>query len=168
MVRRTTDRAGEQMADPFMQDLVGGQPDRVFDPVDFEILLDIGIGEADVGAEIDARDFSAIARHEELQNVVPSVGAVNVTGTQRASFKIAELIEHEQRMIAGALVVAVPDAILLLALGRADAGIRVEQDTARRTAGVNAIDPHSRKIGEGGQVLFRRQPLRLEASHLAG
>jgi hypothetical protein len=34
---------------------------------------------------------------------------VNVAGAQHATFQIAELIEHEQRMIAGAGVMAVPD-----------------------------------------------------------
>jgi hypothetical protein len=33
---------------------------------------------------------------------------------------------------------------------------------------VNAIDPFARKVGEDGQVLSRRQPLRLKAAHLAG
>ena len=40
---------------------------------------------------------------------------------QDAALQIAELIEHEQRVVAGALVMAVPDAHLLLAMRRADA-----------------------------------------------
>jgi hypothetical protein len=35
---------------------------------------------------------------------------VDVAGTQSAAFQIAELVEHEERMIAGALVMAVPGA----------------------------------------------------------
>jgi hypothetical protein len=40
-------------------------------------------------------------------------------GTQGAAFEITELVEHEQRMIAGAGAMPVPDAHFLLAMGRA-------------------------------------------------
>jgi hypothetical protein len=82
-------------------------------------------------AKIDARDFSAIARHDGFENALPAIGAVNVAGTKCAAFQIAELIEQEQRMIAGAVVVPVPDAVLLLAMGRADAGVHVERHPLR-------------------------------------
>src|SRR6266404_8935629 len=107
VVGRATYRTLEQVADAFLQDAVRRKPDRVLDAFRFQILVDIGIGEARVGAEIDARDLAAIARHDGLQHILPAVGAVNVAGTKRAAFQIAELIEHEQRMIAGAVVVAV-------------------------------------------------------------
>jgi hypothetical protein len=61
----------------------------------------------------------------------------------------------------------VPDAHLLFAMGRADARIHVEHDALRRTAGVNAVDPLTGKIGERGQVLFGREAARLETPHLA-
>ena len=107
----------------------------------FEELVDLGIGEGGVGPEIDARDLAPIARHDRLEHALPAVGAVHVAGTQRAAFQIAELVEHEQRMIAGAGVMAVPDAHLLLAMGRADARIHVEHDASRRTAAMHAVDP---------------------------
>ena len=40
-----------------------------------------------------------------------------VNGTERAALQITELVEHEQRMIAGAFAMAVPDAHLLFAIG---------------------------------------------------
>src|SRR6516162_6934741 len=58
--------------------------------------------------------------HDGLEHVVP-VSAVHVAGTQSTAFEVAKLIEHEQRVIAGAGVMAVPDAHLLLAVGRAHA-----------------------------------------------
>jgi hypothetical protein len=39
-VRRSSDRALEQVADPVLQDLIGGQADRVFDPFSFQALVD--------------------------------------------------------------------------------------------------------------------------------
>ena len=65
--------------------------------------------------------FALVARHDGLEHVVPAVSAVHVAGTQSTAFEVAELIEHEQRVIAGAGVMAVPDAHLLLAMGRAHA-----------------------------------------------
>ena len=80
-------------------------------------------------------------RHDGIEFVLPTVGAVDVTGTQRTAFEVTELIEHEQRMIAGAFEVTVSDAHLLLATGRADARIHVKHDTSRRATALDAIDP---------------------------
>jgi hypothetical protein len=66
---------------------------------------------------------------------------VDVAGAQGAAFQIAKLVEHEQRMIAGALEMAVPDAHLLLAMRWADARIHVEHDASGRTAAMNLVDP---------------------------
>ena len=61
----------------------------------------------------------------------------------------------------------VPDTVFLFAMRRAHARIHVEQDTSRRTATMNAVDPLARKISERRKVLFRREPARLKAAHLA-
>jgi hypothetical protein len=92
---------------------------------------------------------------------------VDIAGTQRASFQIAELVEYEQRRIAGALVVAVPDAHLLLAMCRADARIHIEHDAARWPSSVHEVDPLTGQGGKGGEVRICRKPLRLETAHLA-
>src|SRR5580704_17742444 len=65
-------------------------------------------------------------------------------------------------MIAGTFVVAVPNAQLLFAVGRADARIHVEHDASWRTTGVKPVDPLARKTGERRQVLFGREPAGLE------
>ncbi len=70
--RGAADRSLEQIADAFLQDAVGRQPNGVFDPFPFEILVDLGIGEAGVGAEIEARNLAAIAGHDRLQDALPS------------------------------------------------------------------------------------------------
>jgi hypothetical protein len=82
VIGRAANRAFEQMADPLLQDAVRRQANGVFDPFGFEELVDIGIGEAGVGPEINARNLAAITRHDRLQNAVPSIGAVNVAGPQ--------------------------------------------------------------------------------------
>jgi hypothetical protein len=92
---------------------------------------------------------------------------VHVARTKHTTFQIAKLIEHEQRMIAGAGVMAVPDAHFLLAVGRAYARIHIEHDTSRRAAAVHKVDPLSEKIGKSREVYGRRKPLRLKPAHLA-
>ena len=63
------------------------------DPFGFEKLVDLGIGKAGVGSEINERDLAAIARHDRLQNAVPSVGAVDVTRAQGGAFQIANWLK---------------------------------------------------------------------------
>ena len=48
-----------------------------------------------------ANVLAAITRHDRLQHIFPAIGAVDIAGAQGASFQIAELVEDEQRMIAG-------------------------------------------------------------------
>src|SRR5215831_16454891 len=54
------------------------------------------------------RDLALVARHDGLEHVVPAVSAVHVAGTQSTAFEVAKLVEHEQRVIAGAGVKADP------------------------------------------------------------
>ena len=63
---------------------------------------------------------------------------------------------------------AVVGAAFLFAVGRALARIHVEHDDLRRSPLVHRVDPLARQIGESGEVLRPRQPLGLEAAHLAG
>ena len=62
---------------------------------------------------------------------------------------------------------AVPDAVLLFAVRRADARIHIEHDASWRTAAMNFVDPLAGQIGERRKVPFCREPARLEATHLA-
>ena len=62
---------------------------------------------------------------------------------------------------------AVVGRALLVAIGRADTGLQVENHLFRRTAVVNPVDPKPGQIGKGGDVVVSGQKLRLEASHLA-
>ena len=56
IVGRAAERALEHVSDPFLQDAVGRETDRILDALGFEKLVDIRISEAGVGAEVDARD----------------------------------------------------------------------------------------------------------------
>jgi hypothetical protein len=53
-IGRSSDRTLEQVANPTLQDLVGRQPDRIFDPLGFKELVDLGHREGCIGSKIDA------------------------------------------------------------------------------------------------------------------
>jgi hypothetical protein len=167
-VRRAADRALQQIADRALQDAVGWQPDRVADMPGFEKLVHLGVGESCITSEIEALHYVPVAGDHRLQHRAPAVCAVHVAWPQGAALDIAELIEHEQRVITGAAEMAIVGAAFLLAIGRALARIHVEHDDLRRSPPVHLADPLTGKIGERGKVLGPAQPLRLEAAHLAG
>ena len=91
-----------------------------------------------------------------------------VPGPQGAALQIDKLIEHEQRVIAGAPEMAVVGAAFLFAVGGALARSHVEHDGPRRSPLVHRVDPPAGQIGESGEVRQTGQPLGLEAPHLAG
>ena len=62
---------------------------------------------------------------------------------------------------------AVPHAILLLAMGRAHARIHVEHDAAGRSAAMHKVDPLAGQVGKSRKVLVCSKPLRLKAANLA-
>jgi capsule polysaccharide modification protein KpsS len=41
VIRRTIDRALEQVADAFLQDAIHGQTDGVFDPLGLQVVVDV-------------------------------------------------------------------------------------------------------------------------------
>jgi hypothetical protein len=93
---------------------------------------------------------------------------VDVAGAQSAPFQVAELVEDEQRVIAGAAEMTIVGRPFLLAMGWAHAGVHVEHHRLYGAAGMHGIDPAPGQIGECVQVGLLGQHLGLEAAHLAG
>ena len=93
---------------------------------------------------------------------------MDIARPQRAPLQIAELVEHEQRVIAHAGEVTVVGGAFLRAVGLADAAVHVEHDGGLRPAFMHQVDPGTGEIGQGGNVRLAGQPSRLEAAHLAG
>ena len=77
------------------------------------------LGEGRIGAEVEIDAALAVAGDHRLQHQAPVLGAVDVAGPEPAALQIAVLIEHEQRVVAGAAEVNVPDRTFLFAVGRA-------------------------------------------------
>jgi hypothetical protein len=134
----------------------------------FEELVDLAVGEGRIASEIQPLHDGAVARDHWLQHYTPAISAMDATRSQSAPLNIAELVEHEQWVIAGAAEMAVVGAAFLVAVGRALARIHVEYDHLWRALLVHLVDPLAGQIGECDEVLWPAQPLRLEAAHLAG
>jgi hypothetical protein len=62
---------------------------------------------------------------------------------------------------------AIPDAVLLFAVDGAHARTHIEHDATRWTAAVHKVDSRAGKSAKDREVLRCREPLRLEAAHLA-
>jgi hypothetical protein len=92
---------------------------------------------------------------------------VDVTWPQRASLQITVLVEHEQRMVAGAREVPVVGRALLRAVGRAHAAVDIEHQRCSRPSCLDAVDPVPGQVGECSEVPLLGHRARLEAAHLA-
>ena len=57
------------------------------------------------------------------------------------ALQVAKLVEQEKRMVTRTGIMSVPDAHLLLAMGRADAGVHVEHDPLHGSASMHDVDP---------------------------
>src|SRR3954452_12004620 len=141
LVGWTSHRTLEQMSDPALENRIGGQADHVPVVLRFQELVDLRRGKTRIGAEVAPLYRGPVAGDHRLQHRAPALSGVNVAGTKRTPLQVAELAEHEQRMIAGAAKVAVVGAALLLAMGGAHAGVHVEHDPPYGAAGVNPVDP---------------------------
>src|SRR5262249_40033399 len=76
-----SDRALEQVGNPVLQDLVGGQTDRVFDVLSLQVLVDAWNDDCGLGPEIAAPHPAAIPPDGRLEHALPAVGAVHVAET---------------------------------------------------------------------------------------
>src|SRR5215211_6168449 len=166
--RRTAHRTREQVSDPALKDGMGGEADHIAVVLRLQELIDLGRGKRRIGSEVAPLHRGPVSGDHRLQHVAPALGGVDVAGAQGAAFEITKLIEHEQRMIAGAAEVAVVGGPFLLTKGWADAGAHVEHNPLHRTTSMDAVDPASRQLGERGPVCLLGQHLGLKPTHLAG
>src|SRR5688500_6982152 len=109
-----------------------------------------------------------VTSNHRLQNRTPTIGTMDVARSQRTPFDITELVEDEERVVAGAAEMPIIGAAFLFAVGRALARIHVEHDDLRRSPPAYFINPLTRQIDKSGEVLGSAQPFRLETAHLAG
>src|SRR3954454_14529457 len=113
---RTAHWTLEQVSDPPLKDRIGGQADDIGIALRFQEFVDLRRGKTRIGSEVAPLHRGPVSGDHRLQRVAPALGGGDVAGPQGAAFAIAELIEHKQWVIAGAAVMAVIGAALLLAM----------------------------------------------------
>ena len=138
VVGRAADGSPEQMGDACLKNLVLRQTDRVQEALGFEIFVHLRRGEGGVTSEIQSSLPTLVANDNRFQHAFPVIGRVDVAGTQGAPFQITELVEQEQGMVASASEVSVVGCSLLVAVGRADARVHVEDDHLRWATVMNS------------------------------
>src|SRR4051812_42883622 len=119
------------MSDLVLQDLIGRQADRVAGTLGFKKFVDLGIGKGCVTSKIQMLHDASVTCDYRLQHRTPTVGTMDVARSQRTPFDIAELVEHEQRVVAGTGKMPVVSAAFLLTVGRALARIHIKYDGVR-------------------------------------
>ena len=87
--------------------VVAGEPYSVMDLPLLEVLIDIRLGEGGIGPKVPAHSRRRIARQYRIQHLPPVARAMYVARTEHGPLAVAELVEHEQRMVAHAPKVAV-------------------------------------------------------------
>jgi hypothetical protein len=120
-----------------------------------------------VAAKGDAFHCSSVARNDRLEHLLPTIGAVSVARSKRAALQIAELVEDKQWMVARTAAVAVPNALLLITVGRVHAGVHVEDDLLAWPVLADTIDPAPTQISKRAKIAVSREPSCLEPAHLA-
>ena len=162
-------RPGQPMCNLLPQHGIGRQPNGVEIASLFEPCVDRRAGIGGVGAEEAATKLAASgAGDHRVEHIPPVVGAVDIAMTQGTAFQHPELVEHKERMVAGAVEMPVPGGALLLAMGRADRAVHVQRDVLQPAAIMKPVDPLAVQIGQRLPVLGHGQRLGLEPTHLRG
>jgi hypothetical protein len=95
MVRWTTDGPSQQMGNAFLKNLVLRQTDRVEKTLGFQKLVDVRGGEGGIPPEVATQVPFPVTLNDGFKNLTPTIGAMNIAGTQGASFQITELVKQE-------------------------------------------------------------------------
>ena len=83
------------MGDTFLKNLIGFKTDDVFVILSFQEFIKVRQGKGGIPSEVAAQVPFPVTLNDRFQNFPSSVSAVDVAGTQGASFQITELVEQE-------------------------------------------------------------------------
>jgi len=100
----TANGTRQKMDNTFLKDFIGFGTDDVFVIPSFQKFIKVRRGKSGVPSEIAAQVPFPVTLDDGFQNVAPAVGAMNIAGAQRTPLKVTELVEQEQRMVAGAAI----------------------------------------------------------------
>ena len=150
------------MRDPRTQDGIAGQPDGVEIACLLQPPIDRGNCIGGVSAEEAHEVALGISSDHRVEDLLPTVGAVDVAIAQGAALQHAELVEQEVRVVASAVEMPVPGCAFLIAMGRADGAVHVQHDVLQPVAVVEAVNPRAIQIGQRCSDLGQGQRLGFE------
>ena len=122
------------MSNTLLENSIRFEVNGVEETLTFQELIDIRRSERRVATKIKSDLPFPVTLNDRFQNLTPTVGAMNIAGTQGTPFQITELVEQEKGMVADAAEVTIVRRSLLFAMGRADAAVHVEDDHLRWAA----------------------------------
>jgi len=166
-LRRASDRPRQEVLDLPLQDIVRRQPDCIAISLGLESFVDVRIGECRIPSEEQSNIEIAIAGDDGIEHFLPVLRAVDIPLPEHGPLEVAELVEAEQGMVAGAAEVAVVRRSLLPAVGLAHRAVHVQHDPRELPRLLDAIDPFPRELRKSDLVLLRGEHLCLEPANLA-
>jgi len=136
-------------------------------PLCFEYVIQLRDGEGRIPSEELGDVHPAVTFDHGLQYSLPVVGTGDIATAQQRSLNIPVLIEEEQRVVALTFEVAVVGRAFLLAIGRADRAVHVEDQLAGWTPLADSVHPFAGHRQERVEVVRVAQHVCLKTGHLA-
>ena len=156
------------MLDFALQHPIGRKADGVEVSFLLQERVDVWVGEGGVSSEKASKLLVTVASNHRLEHRAPVVRAVDVPLAQYRPLQVPELVEAEQWMVAATSKVTVVCRALLTAIRLAHRAVHVEDDLALWFPLPQPVDPLSRKVHQGFQILTPSEDRRLEPTHLTG
>ncbi len=92
MVRRTANGAGQQMGYALLKNSIRFEADGVEEIFRLQELVDVRCGKGGIPSEVTTQVPFPVTRNNWFQNVAPTVGTMNIAGTQGTPLQITELV----------------------------------------------------------------------------
>ena len=83
------------MSNTLLENSIRFEANGVEETLTFQELIDIRRGEGCIPSEVAAQVPFPVTLNDRFQNLTPTVGAMNIAGTQGTPFQITELVEQE-------------------------------------------------------------------------
>ena len=99
------------MSNTLLENSIRFEVNGVEETLTFQELIDIRRSERRVATKIKSDLPFPVTLNDRFQNLTPTVGAMNIAGTQGTPFQITELVEQEKGMVAGAAEVTIVPSI---------------------------------------------------------
>jgi hypothetical protein len=136
--------------------VIGRKANRIRVALRFKVSVHLRLGECRVASKKPTDVRIPVASYHRFQYRPPVISPVNLSVAQQRPLQIAKLVEVKQRVIAGAAEVAVVGRALLLAVGRTDRTVHVQDQLANRLVFADPIHQHTGQVHQLQSILSRQ------------